>query len=150
MGPVNLYAFKDQGIYFSKMIRLFIKLKYFRLAKMKIRNASKREASPWSLHIGCFWETHIINHPEVQDQVVDLLIYGKDSDDAKVSKSHIWVNRKIAAIVPISALRKGVRYEKYIQTLPISYRLNLHPLEKSVNRCFQKESSNLFGHCPTD
>jgi len=33
--------------------------------------------SPWSLHIGIFWKIHFINPPEAQDQVVDLLIYGR-------------------------------------------------------------------------
>jgi hypothetical protein len=40
----------------------------------------------------------------------------------------IWA--KTCDNVPISALRKGVRYEKYIQTLPISYRLKPTPFGK--------------------
>ncbi len=43
--------------------------------------------------------TNSINPPEVQGQVVRLLIYGKVNCDAKVSKSPIWVNNKIAEIV---------------------------------------------------
>ncbi len=63
------------------------------------RKGSKRILEPlWSLHIGIFWEIHFINLPEVQGQVVGLLIYGKDSNDAKVSKSSIRVNNKIAQI----------------------------------------------------
>jgi hypothetical protein len=50
--------------------------------------------------MGTFWKIHSINPPEVQDQVVDLLIYGKDNDDAKISKFPIWVNRKVADYVP--------------------------------------------------
>jgi hypothetical protein len=55
-----------------------------------IRKAPKgKSESPWSLHIRSFWKIRFINPPEGQDQVVDLLIYGKDSDDAKLSKSPI-------------------------------------------------------------
>jgi hypothetical protein len=36
--------------------------------------------------------------------------------DAKMSKSPIWVNEKIAEYVPISGLGQQSRNEKYIQT----------------------------------
>jgi hypothetical protein len=35
-----------------------------------------KSESPWSLHIGSFWKTHLINPPEVHVQVFRLLIYG--------------------------------------------------------------------------
>jgi hypothetical protein len=38
------------------------------------------------------------------------------NDDAKVSKSPIWVNKKIAESVPLYALGQNCRNEKYIQT----------------------------------
>ena len=44
--------------------------------------------------MGSFWEFHFIDPPEVQGQVVGPLIYGLENDDAKVSKSSIWVNGK--------------------------------------------------------
>jgi hypothetical protein len=52
--------------------------------------------SPWSLHIGSFWEIGFINPPEVQGQIVRLVAHGLENDDAKVSKSPISVNGKIA------------------------------------------------------
>lgn len=42
-------------------------------------------------------------------------------------KPHLQEVLLIQEIVPLSALRKGVRYEKYIQTLAISYRLKPTP-----------------------
>jgi hypothetical protein len=51
--------------------------------------------SPWSLPMRSFWKTHFINPPEVRGQIVRFLIYGKRNNDAKVSKSPIWVNKKI-------------------------------------------------------
>jgi len=71
---------------------IFIQTGRFRKGKKQAPKGISE--SPWSLHIGIFWKTHFINPPEVQDQVVDLLIYGKDNDDAKVSKSLIWGNKK--------------------------------------------------------
>jgi hypothetical protein len=53
-----------------------------------------------AFHIRSFWKIHFINPPEVQDQVFRLLIYGQDNGDIKVSKSPIWVNKKIAECVP--------------------------------------------------
>ena len=50
--------------------------------------------------MGIFWEIRLINPPEVaevKDQVVDLLIYEWNDNDAKVSKFPIRVNKKIAA-----------------------------------------------------
>jgi len=45
-----------------------------------------------------------------------LAVYGLDNGDAKVPKSLIWVNSKIAEYVPISASGQNSRNEKYIQT----------------------------------
>ena len=56
--------------------------------------------SSWSLHIKSFWKIHFINPPEVQGQVVSLLIYRWDNDDPKVPKFPNWLNRKIAEYVP--------------------------------------------------
>jgi hypothetical protein len=62
----------------------------------KIKQAPEgKSKSPWSLYIRYFWKTHFINPPEVRDQVVRLVFYGEKKDNAKVSKSPIWVNRKI-------------------------------------------------------
>ena len=55
---------------------------------------------PRSLHVRSFWKIHFINPPEVQRQVVRLLVYERNIDDAKVSESPSWVDRKIAEIVP--------------------------------------------------
>jgi hypothetical protein len=69
-------------------------------------NAAEKKApkgsfkSPWSLHIRSFWKTLFINPPEVQRHVVRLLIYERNIDDDKVSKSPIMVNRKIAEYMP--------------------------------------------------
>jgi hypothetical protein len=53
--------------------------------------------------MGTFWKIHVINPPEVQGQVVSyLLIYGRDKDDSKVSKTSIFGNNKIAVSVPWS------------------------------------------------
>ena len=41
-----------------------------------------------------FWKIHFINPPEVQDQVIRLVVYGLDNSDAKISKYLISVNRK--------------------------------------------------------
>ena len=49
----------------------------------------------------------------IQGQVVRLLFYGQDNDDPKLSKLPIWVNKKIAEIVPLSVLGKKSRNEKY-------------------------------------
>jgi len=46
---------------------------------------------------------------EVQGQAVRLVVYGVDNDDAKVSKSPISVNRKIAQSVPLSASGRNSR-----------------------------------------
>jgi hypothetical protein len=56
----------------------------------------------WSLAMRSFWKTRFINPPEVGGQVVELLNYGKEKDDAKLSKSPISVNRKIADSVPVA------------------------------------------------
>jgi hypothetical protein len=40
--------------------------------------------------------------PRRARQVVELFNYEKENDDAKISKFPIWVNRKIAEIVPHS------------------------------------------------
>jgi hypothetical protein len=44
--------------------------------------------------MGTFRKYLFINSPEVLGQVVRLLIYGWDDEDAKVSKSPIWINKK--------------------------------------------------------
>jgi hypothetical protein len=67
------------------------------------KKAPKRFSSPWRFHIGSFWKIHFINPPEEQGQAVDLFSYGKENDDAKVSKSPILVNMKIAESVPLYA-----------------------------------------------
>jgi hypothetical protein len=62
-----------------------------------IEKAPKAKSkSPWSLHIGTFWKTHFINPPEEQGQVLRWVNYGRDNYDAKISKTPISVNRKIA------------------------------------------------------
>jgi hypothetical protein len=68
--------------------------------------------------------------PRSARQVVELFSYGRDNDDAKVSKSPIRVNKKIAEIViyrneeRIHA--KGWLRKKYIFMLPdISEKRNL-------------------------
>jgi len=66
--------------------------------------------------MGIFWIIHFINPPQVQGQVVGLLIYWQENDDAKVSKPLIWVNRKIAGYVPLYAIGQNSKNEKYIQT----------------------------------
>jgi hypothetical protein len=67
--------------------------------------------------MGTFWKIHVINPPEVQGQVVSyLLIYGRDKDDSKVSKTSIFGNNKIAVSVPLSAPGRNSRNEKHIQT----------------------------------
>jgi len=72
------------------------------LNKFEIKKAPNgKSESTWSLHIGSFWKIHFINPPEVQGQVVGLLIYGLENDDAKISKFPIGVNRKIADCVPL-------------------------------------------------
>jgi hypothetical protein len=84
--------------------------------KQRKKAPKGKSESPWSLHIRSFWKTHFINPPEVHGQVVRLLIYGKVNCDAKVSKSIIWVNKKNSPTVPIAALGKNSRNEKYIHT----------------------------------
>jgi hypothetical protein len=85
--------------------------------KERTKKAPKgKSESPWSLHIGSFWKTHFINPPEVRARVVEQLINRWNDEDAKVSKSTILVNGKIAEIVPISAHGRNSRNEKYIQT----------------------------------
>jgi hypothetical protein len=85
-------------------------------------NAAEKKApkgsfkSPWSLHIRSFWKTLFINPPEVQRHVVRLLIYERNIDDDKVSKSSISVNGKVAEYTPISATGRNSRYKTYIQT----------------------------------
>jgi len=70
-------------------------------------NAAEKKApkgsfkSPWSLHIRSFWKTLFINPPEVQRHVVRLLIYERNIDDDKVSKSYNSVNGKVAEYVPL-------------------------------------------------
>ncbi len=44
--------------------------------------------------MGTFRKYLFINSPEVRGQVVRLLIYGWYDEDAKVSKSPIWINKK--------------------------------------------------------
>jgi len=66
------------------------------ITQEKIKAPKGKSESPWSLHIRSFWKIHFINPPEVRGQVVSWLNYGKDNCDAKVSKSPISVNRKIA------------------------------------------------------
>jgi hypothetical protein len=48
-----------------------------------------------------FWKTHFINPPEVQGQVVRLVVYRQENYDVNVSKFPISVNRKIAEFVPL-------------------------------------------------
>jgi hypothetical protein len=60
------------------------------------RKGSKgKSESPWSLHMGIFWEIHFINPPEVHGQFVRAFFYRKDNDDATVPKSLVLVNSKI-------------------------------------------------------
>ena len=99
-----------------------------RITKKGRFDNSKKERLPWrrkihrSLHIGSFWKIHFINPPEVQGEVVMLHIHGKYNDDAKVSKSSIWVNRKIAECRPLSApgrnSREDVVSQVAFQSLP--------------------------------
>ena len=56
--------------------------------------------SPRSLHIRSSWKIHFINPPEVQDQVVGFLIYGKGNDDAKVSKAPFGSTEKWRSTMP--------------------------------------------------
>jgi len=57
------------------------------LERQKGEAPKGKSESVWSLHMGSFWKIHFINPPEVEDQVVDLLIYEKNSSHGKVSKS---------------------------------------------------------------
>jgi len=50
---------------------------------------------PWSFDMRSFCKIHFINPQEVQGQVVGSFIYWWGDDAAKLSKSLIWVNRKI-------------------------------------------------------
>jgi len=47
-----------------------------------------------------FWKIQFINPPEARGQIVGSVAYGVENDGPKVSKSAIWVNNKIAEIVP--------------------------------------------------
>jgi hypothetical protein len=47
----------------------FLKKGQFRQGRKK---APKGFLTPWSLHIRSFWKIHLINPPEVRDQVVRL------------------------------------------------------------------------------
>jgi hypothetical protein len=75
------------------------------------RKAPKgKPKSPRSLRIRSFLKIHFINPPEVQGQVFGLVFYQQDNDGAKISKSPIWVNRKIAEIVPVQKLQKSTGF----------------------------------------
>jgi hypothetical protein len=67
----------------------------------------------WSLHMRSFWKVQFINPSEEGGQVVKLQIHSRVNDDAKVSKSPIWVNRKIAEYVPRKS-GKNIRGEYII------------------------------------
>ena len=47
------------------------------LERQKGEAPKGKSESVWSLHMGSFRKIHFINPPEVEDQVVDLLIYEK-------------------------------------------------------------------------
>jgi len=63
------------------------------------RNFQRDVETPWKLHNWSFWESHFINPPKMQGQVIRMAVYRLAYDDAKVSKSPILVNRKIAECV---------------------------------------------------
>jgi hypothetical protein len=63
------------------VVSSFLVLKFKGLYKEGIiqgrqrRKAPKGNSeSPWSLHMRSFWKTHFINPPEVQGQVVRLVV----------------------------------------------------------------------------
>ncbi len=70
----------------------------------KAGKAPRETLPPWSSYIRSFWKTNFINPPEAQGQAVRLVVHGVDNDDAKVSKSPISVNRKIAESVSLGKL----------------------------------------------
>jgi hypothetical protein len=57
-----------------------------------------------------FWKIHFINPPEERGRVVYFAKLRQVNDDAKVSKSPILVNMKIAESVPMPAIQKATRF----------------------------------------